>query len=66
MVRKSFTLIAQPPGMRRADPVEIGRYFVSGCLYCGAFEDKKIDELFDRVDRAVDATERRKISLETE
>lgn len=64
--RKAFILMAQPPGMRSPDPVEIGRYLVSGCLACGALEDKKVDDLFDRIDRALDPNERRKLTLETD
>ncbi|MBI2907655.1 MAG: ABC transporter substrate-binding protein [Chloroflexi bacterium] len=64
MNRKQFVILAQPPGLRSADPVEIGRYFVSGCLSCGALEDKNIDDLFSKADQTLDANERRKITRE--
>lgn len=64
MNRKQFILLAQPPGLRSAEPVEIGRYFVSGCLSCGALEDKNIDDLFGKADQTLDTNERRKIAHE--
>lgn len=59
--RAQFSLQAQPPGLRSSEPLEIGRFFIGTP---GGLEDKKMVELFDKVDRTLDIGERRKIARE--